>query len=1541
MTRPPARHAPLVLLTALLALWGPACGRPGTVDRVQPNFVDKSLFEGEWWMTQTAIDVGADVQGVTWSGDMGFADRGVDGGQSVSLARIRWVIDEDTLFAFRAYELVDGSNTAGRDPDYRGQPIAAYRIESHFDIRREYNPLTGEPLNVRVENTDDQRWYDQPYMRVDWSRNLVRSFYFASEQPVFGTYVPEDAGIDVQDGSPGVPRSYAPQFVTVGEDPGYRFADEWPAGHEDTVHYFSFVTLMNLTPGAACLTSAGVPCGVLRVPYRTAFLRVPPEHEYASAAQAHPEFDRFGTFRLMQRTYARGGLPRETLGDFCAVDADCGAGGFCDTEAQVCAGGLTPAYGETDFLTFYRPRHNLYRDPLSDQACVADWQCDGRYPSAPGVAGSVCDRAAERCSRPVFERETRRVTYHLNAGFPKHLVGAAFDVVGDWNEALMRGRRASVGAELPDYAAQAETCQTTDPTRYCYCGSAEERAGTCPGRYDPRVTPEQYAARGVANPYRCHVENTEWEEPSAPTSYEQYPLPEAYRFRFVGDECLLVLEANGCDWERTDPSVACEDVLDAEGEPVAWQMLGDLRYQFFNYVNQVNTPFGGVAAPLADPTSGELISANASFSAAGVEAAATTAIELFPALRCANARGCEPGEEGAEERYLTGENLRGYFARLGRIMHPVSVASSAGDGFSVDDPSRPALSWAGLPVDALGAVQGAMARVQDRAERLRGTDGRTQVRSDRLRSLAGTRFENGIMGALGSGGTDALQRAFDLGTLSATGTTGPTDADHLDALDPAVLDVTSPFRGNQPDVFAPDDTRQRELEQHHLCPVNAALFRSRYWEYWAEAFRGRSASEASIRMQQLTTRMVQHHQLGHGLGLRHNFAASFDRDHYGDGWFRVAFGDDATSGDELLLPRYQDFDLPGNGGDDDGFVGPGEVEAYLAELRRVRNERAARGAHNHSTSSTMDFNGDTGDAQGLGRYDVAATVWSYFDMVEGFVGDAEIASSDTSDRLRRSDVTPRTWFQSYAGGDTCRVDRDCPASAESGALAGQPITQRCVRNTREVPLQLPCAGATACVCSSFDEDFQDYVDGAAYDSDADRDGELDFTPVTYLYCSDERTHDVSWCTRFDAGESFQESIDHSRRSWLESYGPTYYRRFRTDGARTGGATGYIVDAAKIYQHLFFRLNFEPGFAANDGPLGLQDQFYASVDAMNWFTELVNLPDVGSYALNTDTQTYARISSEPDAPGADFSLLPGQGFGVYTQYQDGYFGFFRPERAGVLMDKFVALQALALRDWGLTFDPDERYFINFFDLFPIEMTELFGGLVINDPTWFAPRVSFDAGEPVIENLSWYRGTVLGDCSPAAGPALPCRASQPLTYPTPPLEGTSNALLRSWATILALAQFPVFFDTTFEQRLQIFRVGSGAGFTIPDVQQDDSTTCALGAAVPGSTHLVVDPGVLDGCDTPEDADYVIFDSRRLRVRYVAVKIRPRAAYNLEEEQLGFQLLRRAIAAQERVLALEPMGPSAALTAARQALEAEESFLEYLIDLQGRYGISNTFL
>ena len=1145
----------------------------------------------------------------------------------------------------------------------------------------------------------------------------------------------------------------------------------------------------------------------------------------------------------------------------------------------------------------------------------------------------MCDRAVRRCTIPLRSRELRKlidpiasadgeevrvgsVAYHLNAGYPKHLVHAAYEVMGNWNEAFMRGWRAATGRSIPDYASSRVPCQDTDPTRYCHCGSLDDLGGTCKGRYDPFVPPSQ---TGVSGAYQCHIENAEFSEPPSPTSYDDYPIPQAYRYRFVGDECMLVLRTNTCDWVRTDESQTCDDLQGPEDEPFAWEQLGDIRYQFFNYIDQVNTPFGGVSALRSDPTTGELVTANANFSAAGVERAATRAIDFFPVLRCANEElGCDPGDEAAADRYLTGENLRGYFSRLGNTEHPIGLAASGSDGFTVDDPSRPAIR-----ADVGAALRDVMTNARDRIERLRGHDGRTQIMSDRMRRLAGTPIERKLMESMGISGLDALNRHFDHGQSLVFGLDPQANIN-----DEYILNQISPFRGQGfVRTLNQGTENERELSKYNICTLDQAEFRSRYWEYWAEVFRGRPAAEASIRMQQLYTRMVQHHEMGHSVGLRHNFGASYDRNNYGDGYFNLVIGDPDDDGDDLALPRLNDFDE-----DDNGFVAGSEFDSYLEEIRRIRDERAARGAHNYMTASTMDYNGDTSDAQGLGRYDVAATIWNHFDLKEAFVGDPSMDSSGPFQGLTRSDQADRVWWRSYLGGESCNVDRDCPFARGSDALVNdQPVYQRCVTNPRETSIQFECAGADNCVCSNFDADMQDFLDDAAYDPDANNDGEINFSPVRYQFCSDDRTKDISWCTRFDAGENFQEVIDHYRRGWEERYPADYYRRYQRYGARGSGSAQSIEDAAKIYQHLFFRVFFEPGFQFNEGPLGFDDQFLASVDAMNWFIEILNLPDEGSYELDATDNLYRFMGESIDLPGADLSLLPGQGFGMWTKYQEGYFGFFRPERAGVFYDKFLALRALAIRDWGLSFTVDERYFINFYDLFATEMTELFGGIVLQDPSWFAPRLRMEDGEPVVQHMSWYRGLALGECEDVDGTLVPCRGSQPEVYPGPAIEGTTNAVLRSWATILALANFPVYYDTSFEQRLLVFKAGSGAGFRIPDVQLDGEQTCVYGSDVLDLGHVEV--GDI-GCETADDADYVAYESERFRTPYLAVKVRPSLDFNLEEEQVGFQLLRRLADLQQEV---NDLAPGAERDRKLRELQQGESYLEYLIDLQAAFGIS----
>ena len=1531
MTKP-NQHLPLLLIA--LALMTSACTKGGpSVDRTQPSLMDKAIFEGEWWVTQTAIETDADASGPTWPGDMGFADFALDKGASTTLGRIRWVIDEKFLFAYRAFELVDGGSGDGDSESYRGQPLAAFEIEDHVDVKPQYNPVTGETRNIVEENTEDRRWYERSYMRVDWSKNHVRSFFFVAELAALGYWQMEDGEFFIQEGgSQGFPRSWEPQLVTVGEDPDYRFADEWPEGSEDVTHYMSFVAFVNLSPGGVCVQTNGVPCQTLSIPHRLAFLRVPPDHQYASATQSHEEFDRFGVFRTNQKTYLRAD---DTVTRRCDRNIDCGAGGFCNSERHVCEGGLGEDYGETDALTFFRPRHNLFERALTDQVCTADWECDGRFDDLPGVSGSVCDRAARKCTIPLRDRTPRAlpdggaVAYHLNAGFPKHLVRAAMEVVGDWNEVFMRGWRAARDVQLPGYAQVRLDCQSEDPTRYCYCGSPDDEAGSCQGKYDPFVPPDEWRARGVADPYRCHVENLELDEPASPSSYDEYPLPQAFRYRFVGDECLLVLRPNTCDWHRTTADQSCDDVVDDDGEALHWEQLGDLRYQFFNYIDQASgLRFSGVAAPLADPTTGELVVANASIAANHVERMATTALEFFPVLRCASPElGCEPGDEAAAERYLSGENLRGYFSRLGRVEHPQGLASSGADGFTIEDTSRPA-----LPVQVNDALRSAMDQAQSRIEPLHGQDGRAQILSDRMRRLAGTPIEQKLMASLGANGTDALNRHFDHGQSFVFDVSPQASVSHDD-----VLEQISPFRGSG---FARTLTAgadaEDELSARNMCFVGDSLFRSRFTEYWAEAFRGRNPAEASIRMQQLQARMTFSHELGHSVGLRHNFAASLDRDNYADGYFRAVFGESDSDVDDLALPQLEDFDL-----DADGFLAGPEFDAYLQALREKRDERARLGTHNYTSSSLMDYNGDMADSQGLGRYDAAATIWNHFDLQEAYDlrEDSRELRTDRNgpfQGLARSHEVGRVWWRSYRGGESCRVDADCPASRGSGMLRnGQPVHQRCVQNPRYVFPQQVCNGQDDCICSSFESDVDDYADFAAYVDQADPDRV--YAPVRYLFCPDERTNDISWCNRHDAGESFREVIDNYRRTWEEQYPLRYYRRFRVNGARDGGSEAMVRDAAKIYQHLFFRYNFEPGFAFNTGPLGFDDQFLASIDAMNWFVEIVNLPDEGSYEHDASANLYRWVGEAIDIPGSDLSLLPGQGFGMWTKYQDGYFGFFRPERAGVFYDKFHALWALAIRDWRLSFTIDERYFINFYDLFEPEMTELFGGIILQDEQWFAPRLRMEDGEPVVQHMSWYRGLALGECDDE-GAIVPCRGSQREVYPGPAIAGTTNEVLRSWAAILALAQFPVYYDTSFEQRLLVFKAGSGSGFDIPDIQPNGEPTCVYGSDGLGAGHVVVDADVLDGCDTPADADYVVFESKRFRTPYVAVKVRPNLDLNLEEEQVGFQLLRRLVDLQDELEALDPSDP--AHSSKMQGLQRGESFLEYLIELQTAYGISNFF-
>src|SRR5262245_45806830 len=136
----------LIALILFVVLGGCAEERE-PINRVQADALAKSFFVGkigdpsddhEVYMRVTVVDV--DSGGV---GDGLFTNSAAQ-----PTMRIRWEITEELLIARLTYERVESTDGKGlrRTPD--GQAVAAYKIASHFDVKRDYNESTGEELNI-------------------------------------------------------------------------------------------------------------------------------------------------------------------------------------------------------------------------------------------------------------------------------------------------------------------------------------------------------------------------------------------------------------------------------------------------------------------------------------------------------------------------------------------------------------------------------------------------------------------------------------------------------------------------------------------------------------------------------------------------------------------------------------------------------------------------------------------------------------------------------------------------------------------------------------------------------------------------------------------------------------------------------------------------------------------------------------------------------------------------------------------------------------------------------------------------------------------------------------------------------------------------------------------------------------------------------------------------------------------------------------------------------------------------------------------------
>jgi len=360
------------ILIASLALFLTACpeARP-PVDQTQANAIAKTAFDGEWYFQRTVTDTPYETE-FTFVGDQG------------ELERVEWRIEENLLLAVRSYVRYEG--TEGHDDgdaESEGQPIAAWPIVEHFDIRRDYNTVTGEEYNVIVENTTDRQWFERDFIRVDWTSQTITNWNFYAPNAV----TLESMNLAITDpndpNAPVIEDGYIEISSSFLASPAVDSDEYW--GDVPLCWYFFVFD----------------DCTAAEVQVRNSFMRIE-DRDYEAAEWDGTQMELFGYFDVSRFNYDEN-------------------------------------YGPTnEGRVRFQSRFNIWTNTHDTRACVADEECQD-IDEVDGVqsdAGWHCDAIDGRCARPFRDRGVARIPYYGSPGLDPRLMAVSEEVIGQWNEPM-------------------------------------------------------------------------------------------------------------------------------------------------------------------------------------------------------------------------------------------------------------------------------------------------------------------------------------------------------------------------------------------------------------------------------------------------------------------------------------------------------------------------------------------------------------------------------------------------------------------------------------------------------------------------------------------------------------------------------------------------------------------------------------------------------------------------------------------------------------------------------------------------------------------------------------------------------------------------------------------------------------------------------------------------------------------------------------------------------------------------------------------------